>query len=144
MLGIGYLGGIVMSLAWLSPISASVVVVPNKFSGKVRFKLALRAAWLCSNPACAAVTSGPGVAPSTAANIGVAAHITAASANGPRYDPSITPQMRIDASNGIWLCQNCAKLIDSDEDRYTGGCFGDGRAKPRIMPLESSVGRILF
>ena len=22
-------------------------------------------------------------------------------------------------NNGIWLCQSCAKLIDSDENKYT-------------------------
>ena len=29
------------------------------------------------------------------------------------------PQERKSASNGIWLCQGCAKLIDSDEKRFT-------------------------
>src|SRR6185369_16938585 len=56
-------------------------------------------------------------------NIGVAAHITAASPGskenpGPRYDESLTAQQRGDMANGIWLCQNCAKLIDSDVQRY--------------------------
>jgi hypothetical protein len=49
----------------------------------------------------------------------VAAHITAASPGGPRYDPSLTPEERKSAGNGIWLCQACAKMVDNDEIRYT-------------------------
>lgn len=54
-------------------------------------------------------------------NVGEAAHITAA-ASGPgakRYDASLTPEERRAASNGIWLCELCAKLIDTDEARFT-------------------------
>jgi tetratricopeptide (TPR) repeat protein len=52
-------------------------------------------------------------------NVGVAAHITAASPGGPRYDRYLTWAQRAAAPNGIWLCQTCAKLIDSDLPRYT-------------------------
>jgi hypothetical protein len=54
-----------------------------------------------------------------ALNLGVAAHITAASAGGPRYDATLSSEQRSAASNGIWLCQNCAKLIDNDGARFT-------------------------
>jgi hypothetical protein len=52
-------------------------------------------------------------------NIGVAAHITAASPGGPRFDPDLTTEQRQSADNGIWLCQNCAKLVDNDTTRYS-------------------------
>jgi hypothetical protein len=52
-------------------------------------------------------------------SIGVAAHITAASEGGPRYDPSLTADERASAENGIWMCQNHGKLVDSDASRYT-------------------------
>ena len=52
-------------------------------------------------------------------NIGVASHITAASKGGPRYDENMTAQERKSSENGIWLCQSCSKLIDSDVKRYT-------------------------
>jgi tetratricopeptide (TPR) repeat protein len=52
-------------------------------------------------------------------SIGVAAHITAASPGGPRYDANLTPEQRSHPDNGIWLCQSCAKLIDNDPERYT-------------------------
>jgi hypothetical protein len=48
----------------------------------------------------------------------LAAHITAASIGGPRYDVSLSPQQRKNASNAIWLCQNHAKLVDNDEERF--------------------------
>lgn len=51
-------------------------------------------------------------------NIGVAAHIIAASADGPRFDPSLTPDERRSVENGIWLCQSCVKLVDNDPIRY--------------------------
>lgn len=46
--------------------------------------------------------------------LGVAAHITAASPGGPRYDPKLSSEERSGHGNGIWLCQNCAKLVDND------------------------------
>lgn len=64
-------------------------------------------------------TVGPQQTPSEAINIGVAAHITAASPDGPRYDATLNGVNRSDIQNGIWLCQSCAKLIDSDLTTYT-------------------------
>lgn len=53
------------------------------------------------------------------AQIGVAAHITAAAAGGPRYDPSLSPDERSSIANAIWLCAAHARLIDVDVMRYT-------------------------
>jgi hypothetical protein len=52
-------------------------------------------------------------------NKGVAAHIRAAAKGGPRYDPSMSPEQRKSIANGIWLCESCAKLIDTDTGRYS-------------------------
>jgi hypothetical protein len=52
-------------------------------------------------------------------NIGVAAHIAAAAPGGPRYDEKMAPEERCGIENAVWLCQNCAKLIDNDASRYT-------------------------
>ena len=73
----------------------------------------------CSNPGCRKLTTGPRNDSHQIINIGVAAHITAASPGGPRFNPGLPPEKRKSPENGIWLCQNCAKLADNDPDRYT-------------------------
>lgn len=90
----------------------------DDFPMAVKETLARRVGVRCSNPQCRKPTSGPQEDPSQAVNIGVAAHITAASPGGPRYDLSLSSEERRSATNGIWLCQNCAKLVDNDENRY--------------------------
>jgi len=90
----------------------------DDFSLKTKELLAKRVANRCSNPGCQQITSGPHEDQTKAVNIGVAAHITAASADGPRFDPSLTPDERRSAENGIWLCQSCAKLVDNDPTHY--------------------------
>jgi len=81
--------------------------------------LSKRVGGLCSNPGCRKGTSGPRNDPAKALNIGVAAHVCAASPGGPRYVASMPASERRAAENGIWLCQNCAKLVDSDPHRYS-------------------------
>jgi hypothetical protein len=91
----------------------------DEFSDQVKRALAARVGHRCSNPECRAATSGPQDDPTRSVNVGVAAHITAASPGGPRYDPDLLPQERSGPSNGIWLCQNDAKLVDNDPARFT-------------------------
>jgi hypothetical protein len=90
----------------------------DDFSTLVKKALADRVGHLCSNPDCRALTTGPQDDPGRAVNLGVAAHITAASPGGPRYDPDLLSEERCSSSNGIWLCQNCAKLVDNDVFRF--------------------------
>jgi len=91
----------------------------DDFTYAVKTALAARVGYLCSNPDCRALTSGPQEDPAKAINLGVAAHITAASARGARYDPDLLSEERSASSNGVWLCQNCAKLIDNDAARFS-------------------------
>ncbi len=81
--------------------------------------LAKRVGVRCSNPGCRRITTGPRSDTQRIVNIGVAAHITAAAGSGPRFDPSLKLEQRKAVDNGIWLCQNCAKLVDNDPDRFT-------------------------
>ena len=89
----------------------------DEFIANTRHTLAERVASRCSK--CGCVTSGPQEVPEKAINIGVAAHITAASPGGPRYDPNLSQEERCSISNGLWLCHNCAKLVDNEPSRYT-------------------------
>ena len=52
-------------------------------------------------------------------NIGTAAHICAAAPGGPRYDNSMSTAERSSAENGIWMCRDHGKAIDSDEKHFT-------------------------
>ena len=89
----------------------------DEFPRRVVILLAARAGHTCSNPNCRRPTSGPDSEQGTM-NIGVAAHISAAAPGGPRFDSQLTSIERSAASNGIWLCQSCAKLIDSDPVQF--------------------------
>lgn len=83
------------------------------FDKKTTADLARRSAFQCV--ICSAVTVAASAESANAViNIGVAAHIAAASPGGPRYDASMTPKQRSSIENAIWLCQNDAKAIDDD------------------------------
>jgi hypothetical protein len=90
----------------------------DDFSKETKDILAKRVGMKCSNPGCRKPTSGPD-AKEGVTNGGVAAHISAASPRGARYDKTLTPEQRRHKDNGIWLCQYHAKLIDDDELTYT-------------------------
>ncbi|MBI5778304.1 MAG: hypothetical protein HZA49_02485 [Planctomycetes bacterium] len=90
----------------------------DDFDKSTKEILAKRVGYKCSNPKCAKLTSGPQESVDKALNIGVASHITAASPGGKRYNASLTEEQRKSIENGIWLCQNCGKLVDNDEKRY--------------------------
>lgn len=91
----------------------------DEFPQGIKELLSKRVGNRCSNPNCRQLTSGPQEDPNKALNVGVAAHITAASLDGPRYDSALSSEQRTSANNGIWLCQKCAKLVDNDPTRYT-------------------------
>jgi len=74
---------------------------------------------MCSNPSCRKQTIGPNSDVNKVINIGVASHITAASANGPRFEEEMNQLERKSINNGIWLCASCAALIDKDISVYT-------------------------
>lgn len=91
----------------------------DDFSKKTKRLLAKRVGTICSNPGCSVPTYGPNHNPYKATSKGVAAHLTAASPEGPRYASSLSTKERKDYHNGIWLCQSCARMIDVDENEYT-------------------------
>ena len=92
----------------------------DDFTSKDKEILAKAVNYRCSNPDCQVLTTtAKSNDHNNITNIGQAAHITAASKGGPRYDESLSPKDRASISNGIWLCSNCASLIDREPEKYT-------------------------
>lgn len=93
----------------------------DDFTQATKNRLAKQARYHCSNPSCRQLTSAPTSDGAKDVNIGVAAHICAA-ASGPgarRYHADMTHEQRKSHENGIWLCQDCAKAIDSDDPAFS-------------------------
>jgi hypothetical protein len=114
----------------------------DDFSSATKELLARRVGFICSNPECRQATSGPQADSKGSVNIGVAAHISAASPGGPRYEKDLTSEQRVDSSNGIWLCQTCAKLIDNDPILFSRIALeGWKRAAERSAAIALAQGR---
>lgn len=87
----------------------------DEFPKTVASSLAKRASYICSNPDCRVYTSAPSdESADKFLYIGKAAHICAAAEGGPRYDNAMTSAERKMAQNGIFLCSNCADVIDKN------------------------------
>ncbi|MBW3521831.1 hypothetical protein [Chryseobacterium sp. NKUCC03_KSP] len=114
----------------------------DDFSSKTKEILARRVGYICSNPTCRKHTIGPNSDQNKAVNIGVAAHITAASPGGARYDEAISSSERESIENGIWLCSNCASLIDRDEKTFTVELLHDWKDATEKYLLESISGKV--
>ncbi len=97
----------------------------DDFSPKTIEALGKRASYICSNPQCRCLTLCPSNEdPEKYIYIGKAAHITAAARGGARYDPSITSAERESIENGIFLCSNCADMIDKNKGLdYSADCL---------------------
>ena len=81
--------------------------------------LAKRAAFKCSNPDCRITTVGPNDDSNKSTLIGEAAHIHGARSGAKRYLSTMHDAARSEITNALWLCRNCHKIIDSDDQRYT-------------------------
>lgn len=87
----------------------------NDFSLETKEILKQRAAYICSNPSCKRMTIAPSSEDETKVQyIGICAHITAAASGGSRYNLEISDEERSGIANGIFLCSNCATLIDKN------------------------------
>lgn len=91
----------------------------DDFLERTKNQIAKRAGWLCSYPTCAAATVGATSDGNGVINIGTAAHICAAAPGGPRYDPNMTPEERSSVGNGIWMCRDHGKAVDSNDPEFT-------------------------
>lgn len=90
----------------------------DDFTTKTKEILAKRVGYFCSNPDCRMLTVGPNFDNDKHTSIGVAAHITAASSGGPRYNNKLSRDERCGIDNAIWLCYSCSSLVDKDTILY--------------------------
>lgn len=127
----------------------------DDFPQKVKQVLAGRVGFRCSNPDCRVSTTGPVADPHRSSSIGEAAHITAASPGGPRFDVCLSSQDRCSVQNGIWLCRTCARVVDEDTQRYTPDVLRfwkmdaeelagreKGRVAPSLLPIRFALIRL--
>lgn len=91
----------------------------DNFTSATKSKIAKRAGWLCSFPACRAATVGATSDADGVIVVGTAAHICAAAPGGPRYDEKQSPEERSSVTNGIWMCRNHGTAIDSTDSKFT-------------------------
>jgi hypothetical protein len=90
----------------------------DDFPRPVKEALAKRVGNKCSNPGCRAPTQGPALDSAGFVSVGIAAHITAAAPGGPRFDSTLSAEGRQSLTNGIWLCETCARKVDTDLALY--------------------------
>jgi hypothetical protein len=90
----------------------------DDFLSSTRELLAKRSGYICAYPGCKRMTvAGSEDRKSGLTMTGVAAHITAASKKGPRYDPKMSAEERAGETNGIWTCQIHGKFIDDNPSK---------------------------
>ena len=107
----------------------------DDFSQRTKLLLGQRTGFHCSNPNCKRCTYGANSNPSKSTCIGVAAHIYAASPNGPRFDPAMTSDERSSVDNGIWLCQNCSVIVDKDPQLYPAELLLNWKQKAEVRSM---------
>jgi hypothetical protein len=92
----------------------------DDFSAKTVDLIAKRSGYICAYPGCGRMTiAGSDDRKSGLTVTGVAAHITAASRRGPRYDSLMSSEERSSETNGIWACQIHGKFIDDNPSKCT-------------------------
>ena len=90
----------------------------NKFNLETKRILAQRAGYMCS--ICGKLTVGASSESKRSVSLhGDAAHIESAEPGGKRYNKVMSAKDRKSIDNGIWLCKDHHKIVDSDECEYT-------------------------
>lgn len=118
----------------------------DDFSHATKNRLAKHARYICSNPSCRKLTSAPTSDDAKEVNIGVAAHICAAApgAGARRYRADMTSQQRSSEANGIWVCQDCAKAIDSADPIFIEAFLHDWKKKHSEDMWRSVIEKVAF
>ena len=87
---------------------------------RIEKNLALRSGNTCAYPACGKELTLDSLHPDDDSKvIGKAAHIAAASAGGPRFDPQMTDRQRSSIENLLFLCGDHHDAVDSQLSHHT-------------------------
>jgi len=118
----------------------------DDFSQATKNRLEKQARHHCCNPSCRKLTDAPTTDGANEVRIGVAAHICAAAPGrgARRYRADMTPEQRKSETNGIWLCQDCAKTIDSDDPIFTESLLHGWKKKHSEDMWRSVVDKVAF
>lgn len=109
----------------------------DEFTETTKRIMAERVAWRCSFPNCNKITIGPQKGDETKSmNLGEAAHITAASLEGPRYDKDLDRTQRRAITNGVWMCRPHARFIDTDYKEYSAATLNIWKKQAEGMAYE--------
>ncbi len=111
----------------------------DRFATPVVRALEAAAGTRCCAPFCRDPTTGAGEG-GKVVRIGEAAHISAASPGGPRYDDTLSTPERSAATNGIWMCKDHARLVDVDNRRYPTSLLKEWKRIGEAAPLASAHG----
>lgn len=92
-----------------------------EFNKTTKDIIARRAGYKCSFPGCNKTLVGPGLNSNEWITIGEYSHIFSAKKKGPRTSGNLSPQELKSPQNGIFLCRNHHKIIDtkSQDKKYT-------------------------
>jgi len=87
----------------------------DNFPSEVINTVKLQSAYICANPDCRKLTVAPSLINEMKVQyVGKVAHISGAAINGPRYLPEMSATDRMAIGNAIFLCSNCADMIDKN------------------------------
>jgi len=88
------------------------------FSEITKRLLGERVAYMCCNPLCRRLTIKAHTREKKSTRLGQAGHIYGASKKGPRFDSTKEDTFIRSFDNGIWLCNVCHKLVDTENSTY--------------------------
>lgn len=91
------------------------------FSQATRRRLADSVNFYCVRPGCGRLITYIDPDSGHRVNFGHAAHDSAASKNGPRFDDLLTTEQRRACDNGAWLCAHCATVVDRAAQEFPTG-----------------------
>ncbi|MCD8440953.1 AAA family ATPase [Tenacibaculum finnmarkense] len=117
----------------------------EEFNKPTREIIAGRAGYRCSFPGCNKTLIGPGHKSNEWITIGEYAHIFSAVKNGPRTDGNLKPDELKKPENGIYLCRNHHKLIDtkSQDNKYTSSLLTRYKNKHEFQ-ISAEIGEYIY